>query len=437
MSKQEPLTADELRSLLAQHGGWTEAARVTGRSASQIRSRASDLGIRVRPEDSDASPAPSRASSPSATIETGKDTASAEFVEATVTPGEVPTDGELLKRANLDPKIWEVISRRQSVWEAQAAEGEIKTMRSLRISYGKIKGTMTDAILPAFGGQPLTIKAPKRVARNERDSKLVIVLSDFHAPFHDRKLLDVTEQVLLEVQPDQLIINGDLVDFPQVSRHGKDTEDCWVSANECIQAGGEILGRLIAAVPDDCEVTFIPGNHDGWLSKYLYRQAGAAANLCVSGSTVPVWSFHNLLRFEELGIKMVGKEDGWQQATLKLTDELVVRHGLTVRAGSAASVIANLKSATFASITGHTHRQGIAGVTRTGASRRHKIFQGAEIGGMFQMPKKETDWPTYMAHDKLDWQPGWASVTIEADKHYGIDLASWQNGVLMWKGKRW
>jgi len=436
--KQPPLTADELRSLQQQYGSWAAASKATGRSQSQIRSRASVLGIRLRTNDADQGTTHhSTSTTPRTTVDTGEETASAEFIEATLDPNEMPSDNELLKRANLDPAIWKVERRRISAWEAQAAEGEVKTMRALRVSYCRIQETLSEGILPAFGGRPVIVRAPKRRPQNERSNELTIVLSDFHAPFHDKKLLDVTEQVLRETQPDRLIIDGDIVDWPSMGRHGKKTDDCWASANECIQAAGDILARLRAAVPEDCPVLFIPGNHDAWLSQYLYRQAGGLADLCVSGTDVRVWSLAHLLRLEELGIEMIGKEDRWEQSTFPLSKSLVVRHGASVKKRSGASVIANMEGGDFASITGHTHRQAVVSITRNDSRRKHKILQGAETGGMFQMPSKPTDWPTYLRHDGLDWQSGWVSVNMEPDGHYSIDCASWQNGVLMWQGRRW
>ncbi len=428
----KPLSESELRRLLAEHGGWAAAARATGLSLSAIYNRASVLGVRADTDE----PAVLPEARPRQVVETGKESASAEFVEATVDPGDVPSDAELLRRANLDAQDWEVVSRRQSVWDAMGPDGVERTMRSLRVSYGRVRESLSDVVLPAFGGRPVSVRSPKRLKRNERESELIFVLSDFHAPFFDERLLAATEQVMLAEQPDRVIINGDLVDWPTVSRHAKKTQDHWVSANDCIQSAGKVLARIRAAVPQDTRIQFLPGNHDANLSRFLLDRAEAAADLCVSGSDVPVWSLRNLLRFDELGIEQIGQEDRWEQATIKLTDELVVRHGLSVKAGSAASVIANLKSATFASITGHTHRQGVAGVTRN-RPKGHKILLGAEIGGMFQMPRKASDWPTYVAHDRLDWQPGWASISLEKDKHYCLDLASWQNGALMWRGSRY
>lgn len=382
------------------------------------------------------SPKKKQEATPKTSIEVNKDTAEAEFTEATITPDKVPTDKTLLKRANLDPEVWEVSTRRTSVWEAQAEFGEVKTMRSLRVGFSKRKDSPENMILPAFGGRPVSVKPPTRRKATQRDTELVVVMSDFHAPYHDQALLDSACQMLLEVQPDRLIINGDLVDFPTTGRHRKTTNNCQASANECIQVGGEILGQLRASLPGDCRVDFVPGNHDGWLSNFLLDRAGPAYDLCAAGSDVPVWSLRNLLRFDELGIQMAGTEDQWQHAAIQLTPLLVVRHGHSVRAGSAASVLANNKNRSHATISGHTHRMGIAAATIWAADGSHKVVQGAEIGGMYQLPQSPTDWPTYSPHN-MDWQPGFATVEIEKDGHFSVDLASWQNGVLMWRGQRY
>lgn len=437
MSKRAPLSAQELRQLLAEHGGWSAAARATGINVSTIKTRASTLGVKAREDTAPAVEQPE----PRQTIETGKETASAEFVEATITPDDVPTDAELLKRANLNPERWEVVSRRQSVWDAPSQDGP-QTMRSLRVSYAVKRATLAEEIQPAFGGAPVTVKPPARRKRQASDIETVFVVSDFHCPYHDERLLERCEQLLTRVEPQRLIVNGDLVDWPTLSRHPKTTGNpaANASANECIQAGGEVLARLRAAVPEDCLVQFVPGNHDSNLARFLYQNASAAADLCVAGTDTPVWSLRNLLQFDRLGIEMVGDEEQWQHAVVRLTDHLVVRHGLSVRAGSAASVVANMKSSEYATVSGHTHRQGVASATRWASSGRHKIVQGAEIGGMFQMPRKPTDWPTYVPHN-MDWQPGFASIEIERAPglagHFSISLASWQNNQLMWRGERW
>lgn len=367
------------------------------------------------------------------TINVGKDSASAEFVEAEFDPNKVDTDEELLRKANLDPKVWEVTHRSVSVWEAQGPGGEDKELRSLKVTFGKIKASLSELVLPAFNGKTIQVKSKPRRKENKRNNQLVVVVSDFHAPYHDEDLLDACEQFLIDQQPDRLIIDGDLVDFPTVGRHRKTTNRCQATANECVQAGGEILARLKAAVSDDCRVEFIPGNHDAWLNNYLLGQAGAAVDLCVSGSDVPVWSLENLFQMSSLGIELVGEADTWPHSYVQLTDHLIVKHGETARSGSGASPLAEMKASNFGVIHGHTHRSAAVSKTVWGADGSRFTYQGAEVGCMCRI--EPGGWPTYT--NQPDWSPGFATVSIEDDQHYGIDLASWQNGTLIWRSERY
>lgn len=444
----------EFQALLDHCGSWQEMGRFLDIAPSTLKSRGKRLGVKS-PRSGPGAPKPTAsevAMKPTQDLPLAveksdfqenrkKGTAEGEYVDiipATSDPHEMPDDPTLLKRANRDPETWEVTNLGYTVWDAQK-DGEVFVMRSLRVSFGKIKaGEKLEQIFPSFEGRPLTIHQPKRRKSAKRDgTRLVAILSDFHAPFHDRDLLSATQQALLESQPDELIINGDIVDWPTLGGKPTNTRYCQATGNECIQAAGKILTDLKSSVPEDCKLIFIPGNHDAWLSRYLYHRAQAAGDICQADSDERVWSLPHLLRLEEKGYEMIGEEELWQQSTYALTDRLIVWHGDKIKQRSGASVIANMERSDFASITGHTHRQAAVSLTKYNAHRQHKILEGAETGGMYKMPEKPTDWPTYRAHNTLDWQPGWLSVTVEPDGHYGIDLASWQNGVLMWRGNRY
>lgn len=426
-------TDEALEAEIEKHGSITKAAKAHGVGKDVVRRHLNGDKKQTagRPIGTQKQEKPSN--SPSQTLNISKDSVEAEFVEADFDPNRVETDEELLAKAQLDPEVWEVTNRRVSVWQAQGAEGEEKTLRSLRIGFGKIKPTLSELVLPAFDGKTIEVKAKPRRKENRRDNELVVIVSDFHAPYHDEALLEACEQMLRDVQCDRLVVAGDLVDFSNLGRHRKTTNRCQATANECVQAGGEILARLRAAVSDDCQVQFIPGNHDAWLNNYLLGQAGAAVDLCVSGSDIPVWSLENLFQMSSLGIDLVGEADTWPHSYIQLTDHLVVKHGETAKSGSGASPLAEMKASNFGVIHGHTHRQAVVGKTVWGADGSRFTYQGAEVGAMCQIDPN--GWPTYT--NQPDWSPGFATVSIEKDQHYVISLASWQNGVLCWQGERY
>jgi UDP-2,3-diacylglucosamine pyrophosphatase LpxH len=54
--------------------------------------------------------------------------------------------------------------------------------------------------------------------RKTRRSQMVVVANDFHVPFHDAIALALFQRFLRREQPDWLILNGDLMDFWEVSR---------------------------------------------------------------------------------------------------------------------------------------------------------------------------------------------------------------------------
>jgi hypothetical protein len=230
------------------------------------------------------------------------------------------------------------------------------------------------------------------------------------------------------------------VDFPSLGRHRKTTPHCHATASECIEAGGKILAEIRAAAPEDCRIQLISGNHDAWLSNYLLERAGEVYDLRAYGEKRPVWSFHNLLRLEELGIEMIGETHDYPHGFVALTPHLVVHHGDVARKNAGASTMGSMTGKDYAEIIGHVHRQSVVSKTiwvmdPESGKQVPRIYQGAECGTMSQMGSLASEFPTYTRLP--DWQPGYLSVEIEASGFYNIDLASFQGGKLFWRGREW
>jgi len=293
---------------------------------------------------------------------------------------------------------------------------------------------------PAFEGRPITIKPRKRSKKKQKKTtELVLVISDYHAPYVDWDLHNAALRLIEENEPNRIIVNGDLVDFPTVGRHRQTTQRCMATVSECIEVGGKILSDLRAAATEDCQIDFIPGNHDAWLSNYILDKAKSIYDITAYGEETPVWSFEKLFRLEEMGINIVGEPDTWPSSHIALTQHLIVHHGDVARKGSGASPLASMSGKDFAEIHGHTHRQSIVSRCVHFADGSTKIYQGGECGAMCKM--EDGGFPTYTRHP--DWQTGFCSVELLLDdkgnktEHYSIDLATWQNSVLMWRGNAW
>jgi transposase-like protein/predicted phosphodiesterase len=415
MAHRKP-TQEEFEEALQEGGNVSKAATLLGVSAPTLYNWIRD-GFLSRPEGD----APGK-----------RKLTEALNVSGTLEEADLKDPGRLLREHGLAEDDYDIVKVDLAQRENSSAK-DPKIAKSISVTVAP----KLELPQPAFGGRPITIKPHKRTKRTSSETELVLILSDYHAPYVDWQLHEASLQLIAENQPHRIIVNGDLVDFPTVGRHRTTTTRCQASASECIEAGGRVLADLRSAAPDDCHIDLIPGNHDAWLNNKILGEVSAIYDLTAYGDTKPVWSFENLFRLEELGINLVGEPDTWPHSSIALTPHLVVHHGDVARKGSGASPLASMSGKDFAEIHGHTHRQSLVGRTVWLADGSTRIYQGGECGAMCVM--EASGFPTYTRHP--DWQPGFASVELELDAtgnpsgEYSMDLATWQNSKLMWRGE--
>lgn len=96
------------------------------------------------------------------------------------------------------------------------------------------------------------------------------VFGDVHIPFHDNTALETMFTKFEEEDVDSILINGDLLDFYQLSFHEKDPRV--VHFKDEIEAGKEFLAYLrdrFPAIP----IYYITGNHENRFERYLRIKA--------------------------------------------------------------------------------------------------------------------------------------------------------------------
>jgi hypothetical protein len=121
-------------------------------------------------------------------------------------------------------------------------------------------------------------------------------------PFHDEAAIDVMMQALALYQPDRVVIIGDFIDLPQLSRFQQEPE--WAQTLQAtIQEAYDLLCKIRKTVSKDCKIDFLLGNHETRMTRAIVNGNPALYNLTRPGDRYPVYSVQSLLKFEQLEIE--------------------------------------------------------------------------------------------------------------------------------------
>lgn len=137
------------------------------------------------------------------------------------------------------------------------------------------------------------IKARRTLHRKEVRGNIILVISDAHHPEHDRKVWATTLEIAKDLQPGEVILLGDFLEMASVSSHGgaeleKLTED--------FMAGKQALKQIREAVGEDCRITYLEGNHESRLTRFLMTKAPSLRDAL---------SYQVGLELEALGVEWV------------------------------------------------------------------------------------------------------------------------------------
>ena len=196
-------------------------------------------------------------------------------------------------------------------------------------------------------------KAPKPRKATKAKPLKAVVISDHHAPHHEKTFHELFLAYLTDEQPDVIDVNGDLLDFSTISRH-KERETFTSPVNDCLQAGYEILADYRSICPE-ATIRYKRGNHSERLRAYLMDNARALHNITAAGEELPALSLQRLLRLDELKVEYVDVE--WEQAVTKLSQKLRVRHGFSTAKNAGVAILDRLSGST---VQGHDHRAWMA-----------------------------------------------------------------------------
>ena len=168
-----------------------------------------------------------------------------------------------------------------------------------------------------------------------------ILLSDLHIPYQDDIAVNSAIDFIKEKQPDVVVLNGDIVDFYDLSRFNKDPDRVQCLQQE-INEVQNVFKRIRKAVPE-ASIYFVKGNHEKRLETYLMKNPELYS--------LDALKLPNLLGLEKYGIEFVERE-------LRL-GSLKIVHGDVVRKFSAYTAKAEIEKHDCSGISSHTHRGGV------------------------------------------------------------------------------
>lgn len=105
----------------------------------------------------------------------------------------------------------------------------------------------------------------------EMENERLVVLNDIHVPFHDTDTLSAVYSAMKDMKPDRVVLAGDVCDFYSVSRFDKDPSRRLTLQDE-VERVRTVLGDMRKKFPN-AKFTYIPGNHEERLQKYVIRNA--------------------------------------------------------------------------------------------------------------------------------------------------------------------
>ncbi len=319
----------------------------------------------------------------------------------------------LLSRRGLDPDDWIIRGARVNEWADR---------RQLRVDLAPREHVIYPARADGW-------KAPKARTRSTRDGELVAFFGDHHAPHHDERLHAAVVAWLAEHKPHRAILLGDLLDLDQVSRHRHDPE--WTrSVQDCIDTGYAIVRGYVEASPGT-RWQMLAGNHEDRLRNAVIDNLRGLHGVRRAGEDDhPVLSVAHLLRLDELGVEYVRTAGTYEHDQIVVSENLAARHGWIARKGSGASARATIEHLRYSTVIGHTHRQSIVHHTAHSIDGEPRTLLGCEAGTLAEI----RGGLGYAISP--DWQQGFATAHVYPDGAFKLDLATYVDGSLMWRGWR-
>ena len=219
----------------------------------------------------------------------------------------------------------------------------------------------------------------------------VLVAGDFQIPFYDPRTVSLFLRFAKDLQPDKIVLNGDVMDCWEISDFVR-SPFVKTKFRDEIKQTKTFLKDLRQKCPNS-EITFIEGNHEFRVRKYLMYRAKELAEL-------DELQIQTLLGLDELKIEYISNHLGANKHSDVYTrvGDLFIGHWDSIRQWGGFTAKNLLDKRGVCILQNHTHRMGSHYRTWVG----EKVMGAWENGCLCDLK------PSYVANP--DWQQGWSCV---------------------------
>lgn len=261
-----------------------------------------------------------------------------------------------------------------------------------------------------------SIPAPPRVKPKPRnpDATYTVVLNDFHfgEGTSDPDAQAITLQVVADLQPDAVVLNGDLADCYALSKYSKDARHKGpLSAERRHMA--EYLHQLHGAFGGRILETNANHSGNGTESRWWRYLSERIPEMLEMPEVVQALDYRKVWHPSWSRVELVDMHT--------ICPGLIVLHGDVVRSHAAYSARGMLEKWRHSLICGHTHRIGMYGyrVPAVAEKREHQM-RAWENGCLCRL-----DAP-YLA--TTNWQQAFSIVRSADDGHFTVEQVLIQSG---------
>jgi predicted phosphodiesterase len=243
---------------------------------------------------------------------------------------------------------------------------------------------------------PRSYKEEAKVFTLPKDCNNVLVLSDLHIPYHDYQALNCAIKYGKENDINCIFINGDLMDFYQISRFTNRTRKRSVKAE--LEACKTFLGVLNREFPN-IPIFFLQGNHDIRLEMYLATKAPELLDM-------EEFKLEILLEAEKYGMKVFDENTLVKMGKLNVTHGHLLIRGIIAPVNSARGAFLKAKAST---LIGHVHKIS----THSESTITGKVITCYSTGCLCELNPLYSPFGNNYTH-------GFCHVQIQPNGHYHV-----------------